>query len=144
VAVAAESAYYNGQQRAAQFGPMRVPLSLTIGSGPMQNGQTDKRGRPVMVLGIQIDIGGGMLVAASQSQPQRLPHSQPHSQPQPLVAGRATGDLRRASAFCRPLRAATECASDPRVDLRAASAGALLRAGGTGASGLLANQPAQP
>ena len=79
VTVAAESEYYNSKQRAARFGPLRVPISWTIASGPKLNGERDKRGQPIMVTGIQIEIGGGMLVAASQPQPQ--------SQPPPLTAG---------------------------------------------------------
>ena len=83
VAVAAENECYNGEQRAAQFGPLRVPISWTIASRPKLSGETDKRGQPIMVTGIQIDIGGGMLVVASQ------PQSQPQLQSQPpsLVAG---------------------------------------------------------
>ena len=76
-AVAAENAYYNGEQRAARFGPLRVPISWTAVSGPMQNGQTDIQGRPIIVPGIHIHIEGGTIGAAAQ----------PQSPPQPLVAG---------------------------------------------------------
>jgi hypothetical protein len=65
VAVAVESAYYNGEQRAAQFGPMRVPLSWTVGTGAAMNGAY-WRGRPVIVACIDIDFGGPMFLGAQQ------------------------------------------------------------------------------
>ena len=76
-AVAAENDYYNGEQRAARIGPLRVPISWTAVSGPMQNGQTDIQGRPIIVPGIHIHIEGGTIGAAAQ----------PQSPPQTLVAG---------------------------------------------------------